>query len=182
MQAESQPSDNNPPDIPKRFFKLSTVIGGNLGGISGADASCNADGARPSTSSTYKAFIVGATVRRACITPQCTAASENIDWVLKPLTTYLRSDGVTVIGKTNSAGILAFPLSASLGAGTSYYLTGLAADWTTGSFCTGSGTWTGTMSATNVNGGRENFNTTNAIFDSQVVCTSSTNNLMCVEQ
>ncbi len=71
----------------KRMFLTNSTTAG-LGGITGMDNICNNDTFRPDTEKTYKALIVDGTNRRACSTANCTATSENIDWVLKPNTTY----------------------------------------------------------------------------------------------
>jgi hypothetical protein len=81
---------------------------GNLGGVAGADAKCNADPDKPATpvGATYKAVLVDGTdpeiARVACTTANCTTPSGS--WVLYPDTPYINASGET-LGTTNSAGI-----------------------------------------------------------------------------
>ena len=102
----------------------------NFGGITGADAQCNLSPPKPGT---YKALLVDGTTRVACTSALCAmnGAVEGSDWVLAPNTAYVREDGTTVIGTTNSAGIFVFPLDASIGTAGLSYWTGLSSDWTT---------------------------------------------------
>lgn len=104
---------------------------GGLMGISGADQKCNQDAGRPDTSRIYKAMIVDAVpTRRACTSPNCTLQSENLDWPMRPNTTYYLSNGTTSIFTTNSAGIFVFG-SFSVGIGGGFTWTALNANWTT---------------------------------------------------
>lgn len=163
------------------FLHTSPTVGGNLGGIAGADTTCNGSAQRPDTTVTYAAMIADGSGRRACINPSCTNPAENINWALKPNTIYLQAAGTVEIGTTNAAGILSFPLAATLSATAGFYLHGLNADWTTGSFCVGAGgNWSGTMSAGSCSGGQagDPLNLVN----SSVPCTSGTNYLLCAEQ
>ncbi|MDA1353984.1 MAG: DUF1554 domain-containing protein [bacterium] len=82
---------------------------GNLGGISGADDKCNAHANKPNNSGDYKAMLVLNDVREACQTANCTdgGIDENIDWVLKPNTNYVRPDLARIM-TTNDAGIFPF--------------------------------------------------------------------------
>jgi hypothetical protein len=97
----------------KRMFLTASLSTGAMGGISGADSICNTDSARPDTEKVYKAFIVDGTNRRACNTANCTLASENIDWVLRPNTTYYQPyDSSSVLTNPNS-----YPVLTTNGAG-----------------------------------------------------------------
>lgn len=114
-----------------------TSAGGQATGIASADALCMADANKPADSSTYKAMLVDGTNRVACTTSLCSAGtSEHIDWVLQPNAEYYRSDGTTLILKTNANGIFDFGangdnlLSNSIGTTNSTYWTGLMTDWT----------------------------------------------------
>jgi hypothetical protein len=130
--------------VGKLIFLTAMPKKANFGGISGADTLCNAS---PPAAGTYKALLVDGTTRVACSSVDCATdgAAEGIDWVLTPDTTYVREDGTTVIGTTNSAGIFAFPLTSSIGTLSVSYWTGLNSDWTTSDdTCTG---WTQTSGA-----------------------------------
>ncbi|MCX7633600.1 MAG: DUF1554 domain-containing protein [Turneriella sp.] len=96
-------SGNNPFDFglqdgpSKKMFLTQTKYNGALGGVSGADAKCNSDPAKPGAG-TYKAFIRAGTHRRACTSNHCESGkqSEHINWVLQPNTYYTRPDGTWV--------------------------------------------------------------------------------------
>ena len=125
----------------KRIFTTAAVYDGNLGGVAGADAKCQSDANRPN-SSMYKALIADGFYRLACTqgNGSC-AANQHIDWVMAPNTAYVRPDGTTLIGMTNSAGIISLngaTLAAPFGSyGVTAY-TGLNSDWTyAGSGCAG---------------------------------------------
>ncbi|MET0286300.1 MAG: DUF1554 domain-containing protein, partial [Polyangiales bacterium] len=102
----------------------------NLGGLAGADAFCaNQRDRRGSTSASVKAVLAVGNTRRACATPSCTSAAENVDWSLRANTTYYNVSG-NAIGTTNAAGIFSFPLSdAWVPSGTGYWFTGLQTSW-----------------------------------------------------
>lgn len=108
-------------------------------GISGLDSLCNSDANKPSGStSTYKALVADGTNRRACSTANCGGGSaENIDWVLKPSTKYVKSDGSTELFTTNSSGIFQFGnLSNQMTSSATDLGTALNSDWTpTGQDC-----------------------------------------------
>jgi len=87
----------------KMFVTTSTYTGATIGGITGADAKCASDAAKPATG-TYKAFLVDDTNRIACTTANCSGgASENKNWVLKASTAYTRVDGTAIATSTASA-------------------------------------------------------------------------------
>lgn len=87
----------------KMFVTTSTYTGATIGGITGADAKCASDAAKPATG-TYKAFLVDDTNRIACTTANCSGgASENKNWVLKANTAYTRVDGTAIATSTASA-------------------------------------------------------------------------------
>ncbi|HLD45750.1 MAG TPA: DUF1554 domain-containing protein, partial [bacterium] len=70
------------PEAVKKIFVTDATYNGNLGGVAGADALCEADANKPATG-TYKALIVDGVARVACTTANCGGgAGENIDWVL----------------------------------------------------------------------------------------------------
>lgn len=113
-----------------KIFVTATAYNGNLGGIPGADAKCTTDANLPTGGETYKAMLVDGLVRQACNSPNCfMGSSGNRDWVLKGNTTYTRPDR-TVIGKTQSGGVLNFPLTNAIDSLSQYAWTGMKPDWT----------------------------------------------------
>ena len=111
------------------------LYAGNLGGVTGADAKCNSDVAKPSVG-TYQALLVDtAETRRACVNANCAGAAgieQSINWVLHPNTVYVQTNGVTVIGTTNSNAIFTnFPLVNKIDPGNSLFRawTGLGNGW-----------------------------------------------------
>jgi len=122
------------------FLKTSGLgTGGNLGGITGAggaDDDCTTDANCPD-GSTCKALLVDGTNRVACTSANCATDGndEHVDWVFQKDTTYVKTDGTTVVGTTDSLGLLEFPLSNKVGSLANNYWTGLEQNWTTGSDC-----------------------------------------------
>ena len=98
----------------KRIYVTSTAYTGNLGGIAGADAKCNAaDANKPAGAGTFKALLVDAastSLRRACTSGNCLTGGvgEHIDWVLRPNITYLQRIGETAIFTANWQGVHKF--------------------------------------------------------------------------
>ncbi|MBE7439917.1 MAG: DUF1554 domain-containing protein [Spirochaetales bacterium] len=157
------------------MFITTDVSTGNVGGIAGADSRCNADAARPRQTG-YKAMIADvAGNRRASQSPD--VGDGQIDWVLRPSTRYLRSDGAFLV-TTSAEGLIKSQLQAPLDAtGSRQYWTALNSDWTThGSDCTG---WTDTAGTGAY--GIGNSVTSGAIFSATQSCLTSTH-LLCVEQ
>ncbi|MFP5520703.1 MAG: DUF1554 domain-containing protein [Bdellovibrionia bacterium] len=126
----------------KFIFYTAAKTNGNLAGLPAgvggalekADAFCEADSNKPN-SSTYKAMITTGS-RRACTSANCSVggATENTQWIMTPNTNYKRADG-TIIGTTNSAGIIVGDLTEDLG-GTNavdFAWTGLTSGWETDS-------------------------------------------------
>jgi hypothetical protein len=135
------PHHSSPEIIPKykTFVTAATFsgdiasAGGQATGIASADALCMADANKPADSSAYKAILIDGTNRVACTTSLCSGGtSEHIDWVLQPNAEYYRSDGTTLILKTNANGIFDFGanLTNSFDTTNSTYWTGLSSDWT----------------------------------------------------
>jgi hypothetical protein len=95
-----------------RIFVTQSTYTGNLGGVSGADAKCEADANKPATG-TYKAMLVNEVVnqRQACTSSYCTDSTQNIDWVMKPDTTYIRASDFAKLSTTNAAGIFRLDIS-----------------------------------------------------------------------
>ncbi|MEM7181395.1 MAG: putative Ig domain-containing protein [Spirochaetota bacterium] len=78
--------------------------GSGSDGPAGADSLCNADTNKPDSSS-YKALVVASGSRIACTSSDCTDASQNIDWVMKANSIYVRSSDSAYLFITNDAGI-----------------------------------------------------------------------------
>ncbi|EMK24138.1 endostatin-like outer membrane protein LenE [Leptospira kirschneri] len=118
----------------KFLFVTPTAHNGDWGGVSGADAYCQANiptsiaGTGP-----YKAMLVAPTRRQATVNPN--VGDGQIDWVFKPNTEYRRADGITKIMTTNSKGLFDFSkgsLTNSFeGSVDAYIWTGLYSDWRT---------------------------------------------------
>ncbi len=167
-----------------KIFVTASFYNGSLGGVSGADNKCMSDSNKPD-SNTYKALIVGdeggQVTRSACSTANCGGgSSENVNWVLKPNTTYYRSDGTTKIMTTNSSGIFVFGTldNLFLNAPNGTWWTGLNSDWTTNSNnCSG---WTST-SGNGIVGGIGITDSQAISGSSPIACTFSYH-LVCVEQ
>ena len=115
------------------FLTSATNTASGVGGISGADATCNTDSNKPNNS-TYKALIVDSANRKACTSAFCSGGQiENKLWAFKPNIEYRRIDETAVIGTTNSAGIFSFPLNHSMTNTNDQVWTGLNTDWTSSS-------------------------------------------------
>ena len=118
-------------DGEKAIFLTDVQYNGNLGGISGADAKCNADNAGMldnGRSPTYKAFIVG-TERTACSVSNCMGGS-SVDWVLAPNTNYVRPDGSDIFA-TNSLSLPVGPFTNIVAGTVNFYDGFTSTDWTT---------------------------------------------------
>ncbi|MDX1960980.1 MAG: DUF1554 domain-containing protein [Leptospiraceae bacterium] len=165
-----------------RIFVTNATYSGNLGGISGSDTRCNADANKPLDGSTYKAIVVdNAGTRRACTNGDCTSAAENLDWVLKPNTSYIRASDSVSIFTTNAAGIFAYgtmPNSFLSGPQVSYW-TGLRADWRSSSNdCID---WTSNSAINNGRVGLSDVTDSTAIRSGTPDCSES-HRLLCAEQ
>lgn len=112
----------------KKIFVTVDAYTGNLGGIAGADAICNADTTRPDYSKLYKALLADNSNRFPCLFGTVCANPTRLssrDWSLQPFVTYVRPDNQPIM-KTNAAGIYPFGvLSNPIGAGTQTTWTGL---------------------------------------------------------
>lgn len=129
----------SPPCEGQGFCYMYTAVNGGpgwsgsaVGGIPGADSGCQAEipGGLP-TSSQYKAMLMAGGVRE-----------QNLDWTLHPSMEYRLQDGTTVVGTTNTAAVLDFPLTNAFAAFFNIW-TGFtrtnATTWTAGNDCGG---WT----------------------------------------
>lgn len=122
----------------QHFIFVSTgTYNGNLGGVSGADASCATEKSTnfatlPGAPGDYAALLTDGALRVACTTANCGGGTaEHTDWVLLPSTSYYRPDG-QLLFQSDASGIFAFgtlshPFSSS---GADEWWTGLASDWT----------------------------------------------------
>ena len=166
------------------FFITATTTPGNFGDIPGADALCNADAHKPN-GSTYKAFVVDGASRVACTTANCAGGTTGqVDWVLLPSSTYIRADGVTTIGTTDTNGLFPLPLTnpyllAENASPSTQVWTGLNTDWTTSPYgtCTNWGAISGLG-----NYARVDISTTASILDGGTASCSANAFLACVEQ
>jgi hypothetical protein len=166
---------------PRRIFVTSNSYQGNLGGISGADAKCLNDSNNPlgPGNGNWKAMVVDGSARRSCTTDGCSGGlGEQIDWVLKPNTTYARPDG-TIIATTNPVGLFTFFLENAIAPLPSVYAwTGLSSSWQTDTnHCGG---WTNTSQ--NGTLGKVGDVTSLAINSATDGCWTNTYRLYCVEQ
>lgn len=82
-------------------------------------------------------MISAGSLRRACQVDNCgvSGSGENIDWVLRPATDYIRAADNQLIGTTSTAGIFVFNTLNPFGTGSEPVWTGLesAPLWTEGS-------------------------------------------------
>ena len=168
----------------KRIFERSGPLTGALGGIAGADATCNASTDRPDTTKTYKAFLAAPGVRVPCSTPNCgpgAGPAQHVDWVLQPNTEYYRGDQTTRMFTTNSDAIFTSLENALPGAGSQTW-TGIDASWNPSNYCFNVSDWMdNTGGVTGIVG--DNDQTTSAFFSSGTAfCNSGTVVLVCVEQ
>ncbi|WP_232369492.1 DUF1554 domain-containing protein [Leptospira abararensis] len=162
-------------DNDKIIFTTSSSYTGILGGVFGADAICQADAKCP-VGKICKAMLAdgGSGVRRASLTAG--VGDGQIDWVLKPFSTYLRNDSPTVIGTTTAASLFTFPIVGIRPTSATAW-TGLSADWTNnGNHC---GSWT--VDSGNGNAGDTAGTGTAAIGFSSFPCNSNLP-FYCVEQ
>jgi hypothetical protein len=169
---------------PKKIFVSSvSTTQGDLGGVAGADSSCQSDSNKPGGDGTYKAMLAAAT-RIACTTANCSGGpSEHTDWVLAASTTYVRGSDGTEIGQTNANGIFTFPLSASINpALTGSVLTGLNTNWTKrNETCLN---WTSNSGGLWGASGYANVTTSDTIYDGSggADCSFGSYRFFCVQQ
>lgn len=161
---------------PRFFVRTPENTNGNMGGASGADALCMSASAKPATG-TFKALVVDDT-RRACMTANCTSATENLNWVLAPNKTYYQADGTTVMGTTNAAGIFTFPITNGASMTVHGSFTGLNANWTNGPNCNN---WiSSSAGVTGILGTSEEWRT--FLINMATVPCDSGMHILCVEQ
>ena len=154
-------------------------LSGNLGGIAGADATCQAG--RPAGVASAKAVLSDGNSRVACTSANCSGggASENKDWALSPNTPYATTGGASV-GVTNSAGIFTFPLQGPTVQ--SLWISGFETDWTSASaswLCNG---WTMAMGPNNMHVGNAGRTDTSFLYFGNTGCWLALWNILCAEQ
>jgi hypothetical protein len=166
------------------IFEVAATGSGNMGGVTGADALCNAS--LPTGVSSAKALLVDGSTRVACTSSNCATggATEHVDWVLTANTTYYMSDGVTVFGTTDSIGLFNFPLTTAMNSTGNPVQTGMNGQ--TGSLWVAHGTcsaWTSTTG--NESCGFDNATTDFAVLDLNgegCTCAGTGRYIFCVEQ
>lgn len=167
----------------KKIFVTSSLYspGVQFNSPASADTLCNSDAGKPLGSGTYKAMIVTALVRVACLTSNCSAGpTEHLDWIFQPNTTYYQNDGVTPIATTNGNGLMPGIFTNSVSPSSSEYWTGLSSVWTTA--LNNCANWT-TGAAQSTGGGFTPNNTTGLFTDSLGAASCATaRKLLCVQQ
>jgi hypothetical protein len=169
-----------------KTFVTATTHQGNFGAVANADSICQADANKPSAG-LYKAMVVYSNgTRVACTSPDCSRGiNEHTDWVLRPNTTYVRSDGSTVVGTTNSVGLFTFPLLNSYSSTSSNVWTGLETGWTSANNwgndwdCTN---WTSTAAFAPPGGATGKTDSTDSTAIAFTLNCSNARSLLCVEQ
>jgi hypothetical protein len=176
LTQRSNPISNR--DHRKLIFQSNSSTNGNIGGISGADAICNSDSAKPANSGTYKAMISHTAIRIASVTAD--AGDGQIDWVLAPNQLYTRPNGFVIL-TTNSASIYVFGpnFTNSIGTNGNSIWTGLNADWTTVGGC--GGNWIDGTGGPFGRYGVANSTSNSSINGGNLAC-NNTSNLFCVQQ
>ncbi|MBK8398695.1 MAG: DUF1554 domain-containing protein [Leptospiraceae bacterium] len=158
-------------DNDRRIFVTNSAYNGILGGISGADAKCQADTNKPSSPSgaVYKAMLVNVSDTRS---------SSGIDWVFQSVISYRRPDGTLIFSSDTNT--FAFgTLSSSWAAIAEPAWTGLLANWNTSNDDCQS--WTSNLSSKFGSYGTTSGTTNVAIFQNTGGC-DQLKRLICVEQ
>ncbi|WP_167482974.1 DUF1554 domain-containing protein [Leptospira perdikensis] len=168
----------------KTFVTSITYFISTIGSVAGADAICNSDSGKPAGTSSYKALLVdesgcsGIPCRRASFTANL--GDNQIDWVLKPNTNYVRSDGVTPIMTTNVNGLFIFgTLTNSWTSAVTTGISGMSGTWTTfgGLTCNNYSEYlTGSLTST-----QYNQTGSGSLSNASSSCTNAFT-LLCIEQ
>jgi len=175
---------------PRKIFASSQLnssdlrtLGGGTTGIRGADTICQQQANSNSVFRTVKAMIVDDIRRRAYSTPGCAGGTaEQIDWVLKTNTVYMRPDG-TVIGTTDAKGLFIFPLSNAISTTGGIMLTGFSsnADWTS-DINNNCSDWESSAGGSDAARGVLNSTTSSVLQSGVRACNLGQVQLYCVEQ
>lgn len=144
---------------------------GDLGGVAGADAKCNADGFHPGDGSMFKAMLAGG---GRSATPQS-------DWVLKADYRYFRVYDYGYVGRANANAQFTFPANMHIGSelGTRVW-TGLKNDWTSSTLNCQNWTSSGASPVTGTAGAA--FKSHSGMIDQVTEPCSKSWALYCVEQ
>jgi len=165
------------------------TTGGKANAVASADSLCMTDANKPAGGGTYKAMLVDGVNRVACTTANCSGGvSEHVDWVFKPNTLYVRSDGITAVVTMGANGIWDFGLNGNTNlltnafdSAASTYWTGLEWNWTSVSAQMCGGSW-----ASGLNGDLGDFGNgdrTNAgVIGGGANFCNLARNLLCVQQ
>jgi|JI8StandDraft_1071087.scaffolds.fasta_scaffold112357_1 hypothetical protein len=173
----------------KRIFLTLSTFSGNLqgveaNGILGADAKCEVDGNKPATG-TFKAFLVDGVNRRVCTSHNCgtDGALENLNWVLKKNTKYIRISDSGEIFTTNNRRMFIF------GTATNPFnlvmvntWTGIAQTIIWGSSSLNCNNWTNNTNAERGTTGTSTSTDYTLIRDATLPNCDQSNHLICVEQ
>lgn len=154
--------------------------GGAVGGLSGADAICNSDSARP-RAGTYKAFIA-AYDRNTSVTLRDGGAN----WILYANQKYYRYDG-QFLTTTNISGLFSLPLNTTIYPSLLEYWTGMNTSFLSNSgsmaSCTPAGlgqSWTTNSSSNGVTGRSDRTDNSTAYYGAPIC--SAQKHLLCAEQ
>lgn len=162
---------------PYRVFVTTTTSAGNLGGVYGADNYCQIDAKNPDVNVTFKAMLADGSMRVASVTAD--TGDGQIDWVLAPLETYVRSEDGVTIGTTDFNSLFSFPLSAGFASTGAQVWTGLTGTWTSGNSCNG---WTDGTGGASGEKGLRSSTISSVIQDSTPDICTSAYPVYCVEQ
>lgn len=176
------------------LFVTATGHNGNFGGVSGADAVCNASvPAALAGSSNYKALLVDGAARIATATGDL--GDGQADWVLEANREYRRADGLSVF-TTNAVRLFSFdvfgsgatlsnPVSVSAGS----FWTGLSVDWTYMGAAIACNGWTSASAGVSGEVGAGDQTGLAAIHEGAETCNRTTRSvggapigLLCIEQ
>lgn len=132
-----------------KIMFLTSVTNGNLGGASGADATCNANKPTGFSGSTFKALLTDATTRRACYVSgndNCSASSTGrTGWVFGANQSICTSNYATRIGTTNALSLLQITTANTLSSTATTTYTGFNSFWgSSASNCSGFTSFSGT--------------------------------------
>jgi hypothetical protein len=172
LPAPPNPGPSGPTSL--RIEISASKTDGAIGGSAGADALCPGG---------FKALIAS-TDRVACTSTNCTVGgnSEHLNWVLKPNTKYVRSDGTEVF-TTNANAIFVFGTAVNgittvaLADGAVAW-TGMNSIWQTAQTCNG---WTTNIIPNLGTTGNDDINSVSMIATLNNMCNAA-QLIICVEQ